>query len=89
MAKLGGRVKGTPNKSTQDLFAICEKHGINVFEGMLMFCKDPDKIIAMKAHTECAKYLYPQRKAVEVKAEVTNIEAQKAKVNDLFYKLNK
>jgi hypothetical protein len=67
----GGRQKGTPNKSTQSLFEICEKHGLNVFESMAKMATedklDPDvKFARLEA---LAQYLYPKRKAVEIPAE--------------------
>jgi lipopolysaccharide export LptBFGC system permease protein LptF len=85
----GGRAKGVKNKDTRDLFEICDKHGINVFEGLILFCRDPDKHISFNAHKEAAKYLYPQRKAVEMNATVTNAEEKKAKVQNLLSELDK
>lgn len=64
--KTGGRKKGTPNKVTQDLFALCEKRGIDVFNELLSLCKDSDKTIRLNAINSAARYLYPVRRAVEV-----------------------
>ncbi len=62
-----GRQKGTPNKSTQDLEAICEKHGVNVFEAMIMIIKDTeDKPKRFEMLSKVADYLYSKRKQVEV-----------------------
>lgn len=65
--KFGGRQKGTPNKSTQDLFEICKKHNVDVFESMVILAaseKIPDK--KFEKMVELAPYLYAKRKAVEV-----------------------
>jgi len=64
--KLGGRQKGTPNKDTQALFDICAKHGVNVFEGMVMIAaQDPDPDRKFEKLEKIAQYLYPKRKAIE------------------------
>lgn len=69
--KWGGRAKGTPNKSTDQLFDICKKHKCDPFEGMV--------IIAMETHdpgkrfdrfSKIAEYLYPKRKAIEHSGEI-------------------
>ena len=65
-----GRKAGTPNKATQDLFAICEKHGVNVFESMVILAVQAEEPKEKFQRLETiAKYLYPQRKAVEVSAD--------------------
>ena len=67
--KYGGRAAGTPNKSTQDLFAICEKHNVNVFEGMVMLAaQEQDPKEKFERLCKIAPYLYAQRKAVDVTA---------------------
>ncbi len=69
--KLGGRQKGTPNKSTQDLEAICAKHNVNVFEAMVILAKkamdglDADDDKAFDRLERVSKYLYAKRKEVE------------------------
>lgn len=68
--KTGGRQKGTPNKATQDLMAICEKHGCDPFEGMVIIAvneKVPDK--KFDKLKEIAQYVYPKRKAIEHSTE--------------------
>lgn len=65
-ARYGGRQKGTLNKATADLFEICQKHKVNVFEGLIMLCKSADGSVRFSALKECAQYLYPKRKALEV-----------------------
>lgn len=66
-----GRTKGTLNKSTQDLFELCKQEGVDVFQGLLRLCKSPTEVVSLKAHCEAAKYLYPQRKAIEMNATHT------------------
>lgn len=89
--KFGGRVKGTPNKATQDLLAKAEELGVDVFHTMLLYAKgdfkalgypefevkgyskDGDELLERtiapelraKMASDCAKYLYPVRRAVE------------------------
>lgn len=62
-----GRKKGTPNKDSQDLFAICAKHGIDVFEGMVMLAvsclNENERFQRLK---ELAPYLYSKRKDLTV-----------------------
>lgn len=65
--KSGGRQKGTLNKDSQDLFAICEKHGVNVFEAMVMIaieCDDHNE--RFEKLKEIAPYLYAKRKQLDV-----------------------
>lgn len=64
--KTGGRQKGTPNKSSQELMAICEKHNCNVFESMVILAvEEHNKDKKFDRLKEIAQYLYPKRKAVE------------------------
>lgn len=77
-----GRKKGTLNKPTQDLFDICSKHNVNVFEAMIMLTaneQDPTKKFERLA--KVAPYLYPQRKAVEMNATVTNNEEHQKEID--------
>lgn len=68
--KTGGRVKGTPNKDTQSLFETCEKHGVDVFEAMVICVKEAtttaDRFAYLK---DLAPYLYPKRKSVEISGD--------------------
>lgn len=75
-----GRVRGVPNKATRDLFELCEREGVDVFQGLLRFCSDPDKNIAFNAHKEAAKYLYPTRKAVEMNANIIDVEEREKRI---------
>lgn len=65
--KYGGRQKGTPNKSTEALFELCKKNGIDVFEAMVVLaCEEKDKDKKFYRLSVIAEYLYAKRKAVEV-----------------------
>lgn len=66
-----GRKKGTVNKNTQTLQEICAKHNIDVFEAMVMLCiEEGNKDKRFERLKEIAKYIYPQRKAVEHSGEL-------------------
>ncbi len=70
-----GRKKGTLNKNTQDLFEICERHNINVFESMVILAvKETDESEQFSRLTEIAKYLYAKRKEVEHSGSVEAIK---------------
>ncbi len=68
--KTGGRKAGTPNKDAQDLFAICEKHNVNVFESMVMLAAQSHAAghyeDAFNRFKELAPYLYAKRKDLNV-----------------------
>ncbi len=65
--KTGGRQKGTLNKDSQDLFAICEKHKVNVFEGMVMLAAaEEDPFIKFERLKELAPYLYSKRRDLSI-----------------------
>lgn len=69
--KIGGRVKGTKNRFTADLEAKCEAQGIDPFTLMLEYLTQPcDPQLRLKAIQEVCRYLYPQRKALEIDQKV-------------------
>lgn len=81
-----GRKAGTPNKDTQDIIAICEAKGLNVFEAMVEIAasetikdKKFDKLIRL------AEYIYPKRKSLEHSGA---IEVMEATINDYRSKKN-
>lgn len=65
--KAGGRRKGTPNKSTLAVQEMLDKLGcdpIEVMAKIAMNRKNPPELRGKMA-SELAKYIHPQRKAVE------------------------
>ena len=84
--KRGGRKKGTPNKKTQDLMAMCEARGINLFEAFLEIIEDvnADPNLRFSALKEAAQYVYPKRKAIE-----HSVDPQKMDAMEEFEKLPK
>lgn len=84
--KVGGRVAGKPNKSTQSLMEKCEAKGVDVFELMLEYATEPcEPALRFQALKELCQYLYPKRKALEVTGE---IEAITVNVYDYTTKKN-
>lgn len=74
--RLGGRQKGTPNKSTTEAEAICKRLGCDPFEILILFAKGDYRTLGysfealtpelrQKSAAEAVRYLRPQRKAVE------------------------
>lgn len=77
-AKTGGRVKGTPNKTTKAREEIIAKAGVTPLAFMLEVMQDdsqaPDvRLFAAKA---AAPYVHPRLSSSEVKAEVTHRMAE-------------
>lgn len=68
--KYGGRVKGTPNKSTKSVTDKLAALGCDPIEGMARLAKigmdEGDYEMAHKNFKELAQYSVPKRKAVEV-----------------------
>lgn len=77
-----GRKAGTPNKSAVDLQEIADRIGVNIFEVLCLIAKGDmaalgeEKKIDINARLgaakEAAKYLYSQRKAVELSGSETD-----------------
>jgi hypothetical protein len=69
--KTGGRQKGTPNKTTQDVVARLKELGCDPIEGMAMLALDPGNPPELRGRmfSELAQYVAPKRKAVEHSAE--------------------
>ena len=65
--KTGGRRKGTPNKPTGEAAEILRSLDCNPIEGMARIAMDPQSSPELrgKMFSDLARYLYPQRKAVE------------------------
>ncbi len=69
--KTGGRVAGTPNKRTAELTERLEALGCDPIEGMAQLALNAENPPELRGRmfAELAGYLYPKRKAVEVKAD--------------------
>ncbi len=79
-----GRKKGTPNKRTEELMAICQEEGLDPFRALVRFAKgEPLEDIPIEkkigimlkqfdALKEVCQYLYPKRKALEHSGEINN-----------------
>lgn len=67
----GGRQKGTPNKKTLNF--IDDLGNFKPVEELLnLFAKTEDDILKFSIIKEILKYVYPQRKAVEVSTNENN-----------------
>ena len=65
----GGRKKGTPNKKTKELIEILG--AFNPAEKLVeIFKETDDKDLKASIAKELMKYVYPQRKAVEMTGDV-------------------
>jgi len=74
--KKGGRVKGTPNKKTQDVIDRLKELKCDPIEGMAKIAdtayKDGDLPLAGQMYKELAQYVAPKRKAVEISSDSEN-----------------
>ncbi len=73
--KTGGRRAGTPNKRTQELVERLEVLGCDPIEGMARIAMDSSSPPELRGrmYAELAGYVYPKRRAVEVKADESPI----------------
>jgi hypothetical protein len=69
--KTGGRTKGTPNKKTSEFAELVKEFG-TVEKMIKLYNRTSKEEIKLAILKEFLKYQYPQRKAVDVKAD--NIE---------------
>jgi hypothetical protein len=69
--KTGGRVRGVPNRKTQELAAKLAKLGCDPVEALAKIADDraTPLDIRVTCYRELAGYLYPKRKAVDVAHE--------------------
>jgi len=77
--RYGGRVAGTPNKSTINLSEIAERVGVDPFEILLLFAKGDYKAlgysepieqsIRAKCASDACQYLHSKKKALEVSGD--------------------
>ena len=66
--KTGGRVAGTPNKSTQDLRERLDQLGVDPLAGLAAIANDATAPLELRARVqiELLGYIFPKRKALEV-----------------------
>lgn len=62
----GGRKKGTPNKSTQNLQQFLDAKGEFIPEKIISLLPKLEPRDQIKVYLELMQYLYPKRKALEV-----------------------
>ena len=73
--KTGGRKKGTPNKKTLEFEKKLNECGFDAIgEAVYLFRNTEDDSIKANILSNFFKYLYPQRKAVEISGELNNTE---------------
>ena len=66
-AQLTRRGLETPNKKTEVLKAICEKHSVDPFEAMVIMAKnETDFELKFQILKEICSYIHPKRKQVEL-----------------------
>jgi len=70
IAKTGGRVAGTPNKSTQAIMERLESLDCDPIKGMAEIARDPatDPQLKVRCYAELAQYVHAKRKAVDIAA---------------------
>jgi hypothetical protein len=72
--KTGGRVKGTPNKPTQNIIDKLAELDCDPIEGMATIARqamdENDLILAGSMYKELAQYVAPKRKSIEMTGEV-------------------
>jgi len=72
--KTGGRVKGTPNKPTQNIIDKLAELGCDPIEGMATIARqamdENDLILAGSMYKELAQYVAPKRKSIEMTGDV-------------------
>jgi tyrosyl-tRNA synthetase len=76
--KYGGRQKGTPNKRSWSAIEICEKNGYDPIQELITISKETgSRDLKASIAKEVAKYVYPQRKALEHSGEIANPFSEK------------
>ena len=69
--KTGGRIKGTPNKKTEAVVERLLNLGCDPISGMAHIAMDANNSPELrgKMYAELAGYLFPKRKATEIKTD--------------------
>ncbi len=88
--KLGGRVKGTPNKATKldiakiwDVDATLARLGVDPFEVMALRCSCPEE--GLSAARELAQYVLPKKRSIDhtVNATVQTTSLEQAAIEEI------
>jgi hypothetical protein len=71
LPKTGGRVRGTPNKTTQSVIEKLDELGCDPIEGLAAIAMNTNTApeLKVRCYSELAQYAYPKRKAVDVSVE--------------------
>lgn len=66
--KTGGRLRGTPNRRTQDVELLLSRIGCDPIEGMARIAMDSQTPVEVRARmfAELACYIAPKRKAIDL-----------------------
>jgi hypothetical protein len=74
LPKTGGRIRGTPNRKTDELAAKLHGLGCDPIEGLARIAMDAATALELKVrcYAELAQYVHAKRKAVERKSEEDN-----------------
>lgn len=69
--KTGGRIKGTPNRKTEELGRRLASMGCDPLAGMAILAMDEANPPELRGrmYAELAQYLHPKRKATEIKVD--------------------
>jgi hypothetical protein len=84
--KSGGRVKGTPNKSTAELQALADKLGVNPFEILLRFAANDWKSLGYDERTRTVFSKTGEAVELDVIEPSERIQAAKSACEYLFPK---
>ena len=81
LPKTGGRVKGTPNKSTEIIEAACCRNNYSPIDELIEVAQaakqSGDLNLRYKCASELMGYLYPKRKAIDIQEPIEEQPQQK------------
>jgi hypothetical protein len=71
LPKTGGRIRGTPNKTTKSVMEKLEELGCDPIEGLAAIAMNTNTApeLKVRCYSELAQYAYPKRKAVDLSVE--------------------
>lgn len=79
-----GRPRGAKNKRTLEAVEILANLKCNPLQGMVEISRNPNASLELrgKMHSELAKYLYPQRRAIEMSGSLTVTDSLPAAIRE-------